>query len=132
MNAPVVQRRPNGQLMPGAAVLNPNGRPCGNGIEALREKYIGRLDEFFAVLIDLTRSKNENMRLRAAAELLDRLIGRPQVTIDAVTTKVDIGAMYLQALQRANSGPIANSHIVPGETVIDDDNSNAGAASKIQ
>ena len=55
MNAPVVQRRPNGQLMPGAAVLNPHGRPKGNAIEQLREKYIGRLDEFFEVLIDLTK-----------------------------------------------------------------------------
>ena len=117
MNAPMVQRRPNGQLMPGAAVLNPNGRPRGNGIEALREKYIGRLDEFFEVLIDLTKSKNENIRLRATAELLDRLIGRPQISIEATTARVDVGALYLQALQRANgcSDQPANNDAEPLE-----------------
>jgi hypothetical protein len=34
--------------------------------------------------------------------LLDRLIGKPQISIDAVTAKVDVGAMYLAALKRAN------------------------------
>jgi hypothetical protein len=41
--------------MPGAANLNPKGRGRGNGIEAIREQYIGRLEEFFEVLIDLTK-----------------------------------------------------------------------------
>jgi len=122
MSAPMVQRRPNGQLMPGAAVLNPHGRPKGNAIEQLRERYAGRLPEFFEGLIELTKSKNENMRLAAYREIFDRLIGKPQVTIDAAVAKFDVGAMHLQALQRANS------HAVPSETVIDgdDDNSNAG------
>jgi hypothetical protein len=106
-------------------VLNPHGRPRGNGIEALREKYIGRLEEFFEVLIDLTKSKNENMRLRATAEILDRLIGRPQVTIDAQVARLDVGAEYLAALRRAypNGGPVIDA---------DDGNSNsAGVANKI-
>jgi hypothetical protein len=65
------------------------------------------------------------MRLAAYREFFDRLIGKPQVTIDTALAKLDVGAMYRQALQRANS------HAVPRLTVIDgdDDNSNAGAAS---
>jgi hypothetical protein len=98
-----VRRGANGRLLPGHAVLNPTGRPRGNGIEQLRQQYMHRLPEFFEVLIDLTKSKNENMKLRATAELLDRLIGKPQISIDAVTAKVDVGAMYLAALKRANS-----------------------------
>ena len=115
MSAPMVQRRPNGQLMPGAAVLNPHGRPKGNAIEQLREKYIGRLDEFFEVLIDLTKSKNENMRLRATAELLDRLVGKPQISADVSVTRLDVGQLYLQALQRASQ----RAHAVPGEPVVE-------------
>jgi hypothetical protein len=56
MNTPMVRRRPNGQLMPGAAVLNPHGRPKGNAIEQLRERYAGRLPEFFEGLIELLKS----------------------------------------------------------------------------
>jgi hypothetical protein len=115
MSAPMVQRRPNGQLMPGAAVLNPHGRPKGNAIEQLREKYIGRLDEFFEVLIDLTKSKNENMRLRATAELLDRLVGKPQISADVSVTRLDVGQLYLQALQRASQ----RAHAVPSEPVVE-------------
>jgi hypothetical protein len=40
--------------------------------------------------------------------LLDRLIGKQQISIDAVTAKVDVGAMYLAALKRAN-GASGNS-----------------------
>jgi hypothetical protein len=103
MNAPVVQRRPNGQLMPGAAVLNPNGRPRGMAsIEAVREKYGHRIPELIENLFELTRTGSESTKLAANRELLDRIIGRPQQVIEAVTTKFDVGAMYLQALQRAN------------------------------
>jgi hypothetical protein len=104
MNAPpVVQRRPNGQLMPGAAVLNPHGRPKGNAIEQLRERYAGRLPEFFEELIALTRSDSENIRLQALREIFDRLLGRPAVSVDTTVTKLDLGELYRQALVRANS-----------------------------
>ena len=103
MNAPVVQRRPNGQLMPGAAVLNPNGRPRGMAsIEAVREKYGHRIPELIENLFELTRTGSESTKLAANRELLDRIVGRPQQVIEAITTKMDFGAMYLQALQRAN------------------------------
>jgi hypothetical protein len=81
------------------------------------------LEEFFEVLIDLTKSKNENMRLRATAELLDRLIGKPQISADVSVTRVGVGAMYLAALQRARD----NAHAVPGETVIDGGDSDGAA-----
>jgi hypothetical protein len=57
----------------------------------------------------------------AIKECLDRLIGRSPIFVDSVSAKVDVGAMYLAALQRANS------HVPPSEPVIDDNNSNAGA-----
>jgi hypothetical protein len=124
MNAPVVQRRQNGQLMPGAANLNPQGRPKGMAsIEMVREKHGHRVEELIENLFELTRTGSEATKLAANRELLDRIIGKPMQTVEAVTTRYDIGAMYLAALRRANS------HLAPSAPVIDgdDDNSNAGA-----
>jgi hypothetical protein len=86
-------------MMPGS-VLNPGGRPR-NAIEQLREKYMGRLPELLEGLFELTKSGSPHVRIAATRELLDRLIGKPQVTIDAQVAKFDAGAAYLQALQRA-------------------------------
>jgi hypothetical protein len=54
-------------------------------------------------LIELSKSPNETTRLAAIREILDRLLGKPAVFVDSVTAKVDIGSLYLQALQRVNS-----------------------------
>jgi hypothetical protein len=43
------------------------------------------------------------VQIAATKEIFDRLIGKPQVTIEATTTKLDIGAMYLSAMKRANA-----------------------------
>jgi len=53
-------------------------------------------------LAELTQSSNETIRLQALREILDRLLGKPPVAIDTTVAKVDIGAMYLAALKRAN------------------------------
>jgi hypothetical protein len=73
------------------------------------------MGEVAEVLLELLRSPNENTRLSAAREILDRALGRSAIAIDATHTKVDVGAMYLAALKRANSHGAL------------DDNSNAGA-----
>jgi hypothetical protein len=70
----------------------------------------------FEKLFALTDSDNERTQISAISELLDRLIGKPQVTIDAVTTKVDVGALYLAAMKRANAEIVpGTSHILPSE-----------------
>ena len=114
MNMPVVhRRRPDGTLLPGQPALNPGGRT--RAVEELKARYLPRLPELFDNLIKLTKSKNEATQLAAIKELLDRLLGRPNVYVDAVHAKVDVGAMYLAALKRANG-------------VIDGGNSGIGAA----
>jgi hypothetical protein len=116
MNVPA--RRPNGQLLAGTGSLNPAGRPA-NLVAALRAQYSHRLPELFNVLFLLTKSESENMRLMAARELLDRLVGRSVVAIDAVHAKVDIGELYLRALKKANGvngpGESANNDAEPLE-----------------
>jgi hypothetical protein len=104
-------------------VNNPNGRPRGvASIERIREKYGHRVFELIENLFELTRTGSEATKLAANRELLDRIVGKPQQTIEAVTAKVDVGAMYLAALQRANGEAAkvvetapATSHVLPRE-----------------
>ena len=112
MNVPA--RRANGQLIGGQGSLNPSGRPR-NAIEELRAKYMHRLPELFDGLFQLTNSENETIRLQAIREILDRLLGKPAVFVDATHTKADIGQLYLAALKRAN-GVIDGGNTINGST----------------
>jgi hypothetical protein len=79
----VPQRHADGRLLPGQASLNPGGRPR-TAIEELRARLLPRLPEFMDGLIELTKSPNEATRLSAIKEILDRLLGKPAVFVDAV------------------------------------------------
>ena len=120
--------------MPGFTA-NAGGRPR-SVIEELKSKYLNRLPELFENLFRLAAPNNPPMvQIAATKELLDRLIGKPQVTIDAVTTRVDVAQLYLSAMKRANAGlseaqvidaaseaeiQTANSHVVPSGDVLDE------------
>jgi hypothetical protein len=99
-NAPV-KRDAHGHLLPGSR-LNPGGRPRGV-IEEVRERLGPHTAEFCTALVELVRSPNEATRLAAVREFFDRLVGKPPVAVDTTVTKVDIGALYLQALKVANA-----------------------------
>ena len=99
----VRQRRPDGTLLPGQPAINPGGRPV-TAIQELRARLLPRLPEFMDSLIELSKSPNEATRLAAIKEILDRLLGKPAVFVDAVTAKVDIGSLYLAAMKKANEG----------------------------
>ena len=120
MNAPIVRaRRPDGTLLPGQPAINPGGQPR-TAIEELRARLLPRLPEFMDGLIELSKSPHEATRLAAIKEILDRLLGKPAVFVDATHTKVDLGALYLQALKRANGvidvdDTINGSNDEPGE-----------------
>jgi hypothetical protein len=58
--------------------------------------------EVAETLLALMRSPNENTRLSACREILDRVLGRAAIAIDATHTRIDIGQLYLAALKRAN------------------------------
>jgi hypothetical protein len=82
-------------------------------IETARAQLMPQLPLFLERLAELTQSSNETIRLQALREILDRLLGKPPVAIDSTVVRADIGAMYLAALQRANS------HTVPREPVVE-------------
>src|SRR5215471_8171780 len=109
LDAPIVPRSPDGRLLPGGPSLNPHGTPR-NEIADIRHKYRKRLPELFERLYAIaTTSSSERTQISAISELLDRLIGKPQVTIDAVTTKVDVAALYLNAMKRANEAQVIDA-----------------------
>jgi hypothetical protein len=117
MTAPT--RRPNGTMLPGHTA-NRGGRPA-NSIASVRERYLPRPDKLMEELVELaTNSKSEMVRLAAIREILDRLLGKPPVAIDTTVAKFDLGALYLQALKRANvvidgDNTINGSNDEPGE-----------------
>jgi hypothetical protein len=115
MNAPA-QRSADGRLLPGNTVGIAGARPR-NIVTELKIRYENRIPELLENLFILAEPDKPYMvQIAATKEILDRLIGKPQVTIDAVTTKVDVAALYLRAMQRANSEIVpSNSHIVPSE-----------------
>jgi hypothetical protein len=121
----VPARHPNGRLIAGGPSLNAGGRPTST-LQQVREALLPDLPLFLERLAELTQSSNETIRLQALREILDRLLGRSAVFVDTTHTRVDIGAMYLAALKRANS------HAVPSEPVIDGNSNGVGAASEIQ
>ena len=100
MTALPVARGPDGRILPGHSG-NPSGRPVGS-ISEFRARFQPHMAEVAETLLALMRSPNENTRLSACREILDRVLGRAAIAIDATHTRIDIGQLYLAALKRAN------------------------------
>jgi hypothetical protein len=112
MNTPA-QRSADGRLLPGNTVGIAGARPR-NIVTELKIRYENRIPELLEGLFLLTKSDSPHVRIAATRELLDRIIGKSTISIDAVHTKVDVGALYLEAMKRANS-----AHVVPSAPVLD-------------
>src|SRR6516162_2962306 len=116
MNVPALARRRNGQLIGGRGSLNPAGRPRIS-IGQLRETYAHKLPILFDRLFWIaTHATSERVQIAAISELLDRLLGKPQVTIEATHTSVSVAELYKAAMlkaSRANSVP--SEHMVEGK-----------------
>jgi len=67
-----------------------------------------------------THATSERVQIAAISELLDRLLGKPQVTIEATHTSVSVAELYKAAMLKASR---ANS--VPSEQVVEE-KANAG------
>jgi hypothetical protein len=100
MNAPV-SRRPDGTLLPGSQ-LNSGGRPTGS-LSEFRARFQPHMPEVAETLLALMRSPNESTRLSACREICDRMFGRAPVFVDTTTQTLNIGQLYLRALEQANA-----------------------------
>ena len=113
----VPRRDANGRLLPGQTSLNPGGRPI-SAVTELRARYSARLPAIFDELMEMAMDSSlpPAAQLGAIRVALDHLIGRPQISIDAVTTKFDFGAAYLEALRRVNSRVVEGRADTVGQT----------------
>jgi hypothetical protein len=100
---PTVRRNARGRLLPGSR-LNAGGRPI-SAITELRARYSRRLPEIFDRLVEMAMDNSQPglVQLAAIRLALDHLIGRPQISIDAIHARVDIGELYRRAMVRANA-----------------------------
>lgn len=64
----------------GAPSANPGGRP--KAVVEVIEQLRDALPEAAATLVSLLKSPNHKVRLAAAREVFDRVVGRPKQTID--------------------------------------------------
>src|SRR6516162_4646284 len=85
MSALPVARGPDGRILPGHSG-NPSGRPVGS-ISEFRARFEPHMAEVAETLLALMRSPNESTRLSACREILDRVLGRAAIAIDATHTK---------------------------------------------
>jgi hypothetical protein len=102
VSEPIIKRDERGRLLPGFANINPGGRPRSE-IERVRELLSPNVPEMVETLVALTRSKDEKTKLAAIEIFFDRLLGKAPVSADVTTTKLDIGALYLEAAKAVNA-----------------------------
>jgi hypothetical protein len=95
-------RRPDGTMLPGHTA-NPSGRP--RVVAELRDLARAHTPEAMQRLVELMQSKNEQTALAAVRELLDRGFGKPVQAIDKTERKVEVGALFLEAVMKANKPP---------------------------
>ena len=98
MNTPPILRHEDGRFVPGVSP-NPSGRPKGAGL--LRDLFRGNVAEAVAVTVELLRDPDPRMRQAAAAQIFDRVFGKPLQSVDSEVKKFDMNALYLAAVQLA-------------------------------
>ena len=96
-------RRPNGTMLPGHTA-NRGGRP--SGLTEMRARYSRRLPAVFGRLMEMATDNSQPpmVQLAAIRLALDHLISRPQISVDTVTTRINVAELYRNAMIRANAG----------------------------
>jgi hypothetical protein len=91
-----VQRDARGRLLPGAS-LNPGGR--SSDLSAVRAELREHSVTAARALVELLGHPDPGTRLRAIEIFYDRLCGKPVQATDATIQTLDIGKLWLEAVQ---------------------------------
>jgi len=97
VNVPV-QRKPNGQLLPGFTA-NPSGRP--KVVSEIKELARQHAPAAFERICELIDSDDERIALAASQEILNRAYGRPVQAVESKVEKVSMSGLFVQAARRA-------------------------------
>src|SRR5262249_16042845 len=109
------ERYPDGRLKPGHTA-NPSGRP--RVVAELRDLARQHTPDALKRLLELVRSKNEQVALAAVRELLDCGYGKAVQAVDKTERKLDIGALYLEALIAAQpKTPGDGARVIEGSAI---------------
>jgi hypothetical protein len=104
------QRDPRGRLLPGFTG-NAGGRPKGAGeIRELARQYVPAA---LTKIGELVGSADPRVALAAAQEVLNRVYGKPLQSVESEVRTLDMGMLYLAAVQAANAKPSAAIDITP-------------------
>ena len=113
MNAPA-QRSADGRLLPGNTVGIAGARPR-NIVTELKIRYENRIPELLGNLFILAAPDKPYMvQIAATKEILDRLVGKPQVTIEATHTSVSVAELYRAAMVRAGQAHANGATVING------------------
>ena len=113
MNAPV-QRSADGRLLPGNTVGIAGARPR-NIVTELKIRYENRIPELLENLFVLAEPDKPYMvQIAATKEIHDRLVGKPQVTIEATHTSVSVAELYRAAMVRAGQAHANGATVING------------------
>jgi hypothetical protein len=72
-------------------------------VTEIRARFSRRLPEIFDRLIEMAMDNSQPpmAQLAAIRLALDHLIGRPQISVDTVTTRINVAELYRDAMIRA-------------------------------
>ena len=112
MNGLPILRREDGRFVPGISP-NPSGRPKGAG--AIRELAREYLPAALKKIGELIENPDPRVALAASQEIVNRVFGRPVQAVESEVRKLDLNALYLQALMAPlNGDPTAASQLDGG------------------
>ena len=100
------RRGAHGHFMPGISG-NPGGRT--SALSEVRELLKPHVALYVQRLNELVRHPDPDVALPALREALDRLLGKPVASIEQDVRTLDMGQLYLAAVQMANRAPADNA-----------------------
>jgi hypothetical protein len=121
-NLPKSQRNDSGHFLPGNTV-GLSGRP--KRVAEIEELAQSRAPEAFAKVIELLGHKDGRVSLAAANTVLAYAYGKPTERVKMETTSIDIGRLWLAAVQdigaaekaKTIEGTAVKTHLVEGKSV---------------
>src|SRR5258707_2270603 len=125
MSTPAVRRGAWGHWLPGTGSPNPGGRT--SALAEVRALLTPHVALYVQRLNELVRHPDPDVALPALREAFDRLLGKPVASIEQDVRTLDMGQLYLAAVQMANAPQSIEGTAAPSlPSHVDDDATDSG------